>query len=83
MLARRFQPRRNAEDRTNEKGGIARWEKENVGLKKKKKNVFTGYAGVFDRRSFDRNQRMYRSRMCAGIRKCNTRTGRFREENGG
>lgn len=30
-----------------------------------------------------RNQRMYRSRMCAGIRKCNTRTGRFREENGG
>lgn len=26
---------------------------------------------------------MYRSRMCAGIRKCNTRTGRFREENGG
>ena len=28
MLARRFQPRRNAEDRTNEKGGIARWEKE-------------------------------------------------------
>lgn len=38
MLARRFQPRRNAEDRTNEKGGIARWEKENVGLKKKKKD---------------------------------------------
>lgn len=28
MFARRFQPRRNAEDRTNEKGGIARWEKE-------------------------------------------------------
>ena len=27
MLVRRFQPRRNAEDRTNEKGGIARWEK--------------------------------------------------------
>ena len=49
----------------------------------KQKNVFTGYAGVFDCRSFNRNQRMYRSRMCAGIRKCNTRTGRFREENGG
>ena len=40
MLVRRFQPRRNAEDRTNEKGGIARWEKENTGLKKKKKSCF-------------------------------------------
>lgn len=39
-FVRRFQPRRNAEDRTNEKGGIARWEKENTGLKKKKKSCF-------------------------------------------
>lgn len=37
MLVRRFQPRRNAEDRTNEKGGIARWEKENAGLKKSRR----------------------------------------------
>ena len=43
MLARRFQPRRNAEDRTNEKGGIARCEKENVGLKKKKKSKIEIY----------------------------------------
>lgn len=41
MLARRFQPRRNAEDRTNEKGGIARWEKENVGLKKKEEELLS------------------------------------------
>ena len=41
MLVRRFQPRRNAEDRTNEKRGIARWEKENAGLKKKKKKLLS------------------------------------------
>lgn len=41
MLARRFQPRRNAEDRTNEKGGIARWEKENAGLKKKEEELLS------------------------------------------
>lgn len=41
MLARRFQPRRNAEDRTNEKGGIACWEKENAGLKKKEEELLS------------------------------------------
>ena len=41
MLVRRFQPRRNAEDRTNEKGGIARWEKENAGLKKKEEELLS------------------------------------------
>ena len=31
---------KNQQDRANEKGGIARWEKENAGLKKKKKSCF-------------------------------------------
>ena len=41
MLARRFQPRRNAEDRTNEKGGIARWEKRKRRIEEKEEELLS------------------------------------------
>lgn len=41
MLVRRFQPRRNAEDRTNEKGGIARWEKRKHRIEEKEEELLS------------------------------------------
>lgn len=41
MFARRFQPRRNAEDRTNEKGGIARWEKRKRRIEEKEEELLS------------------------------------------
>lgn len=41
MLVRRFQPRRNAEDRTNEKGGIARWEKRKRRIEEKEEELLS------------------------------------------